>query len=194
MSKTFDQQERGNARPGKTSYGDPRAIEKPKASPNATTAAHPITNSPSDTPAEKSESPSYGSMHSAGKSWGEIAKSLEAKAAAKGPRPKTAEEGRIAMTRHKLAQAESRRMAKHEPQADQELSTKTRGRNKPVPPGTHSVVETMAQSSSESQSEVRGKVYELFEDARTVVRDQAKKGVRLTMRKNSSGDGGWRVE
>jgi uncharacterized protein YifE (UPF0438 family) len=54
VSKTFDQQEKGTARPGKTNYGDPRALENPK---RKTKGGRPRVepNAPPDSPISATE-------------------------------------------------------------------------------------------------------------------------------------------
>ena len=174
MSKTFDQQEKGTARPGKTSYGDPRAIDgSTRSSPDS-----PRHDAPRSKPAPRSEKPlnlsgpiskpdprPKKSPYLSGSSPRE-----QSKAAGKDSRPKTSLPRRVGAVgkRDKRSQAMSLKIA----QWRMEDAT-----------------------GPELTGDERGQVYPKFEEAKAAAIALAKKtGVPVRVRKDSSRADVWRID
>jgi hypothetical protein len=164
MSKTFDQQEQGNARPGKTNYGDPLAIDNSRKTTEARDAPL-VAKLP---PYEGSTGMSFPrpSQRSSGTSSRESVELPVQQSIPKSLRPRRrTTKGRLWKVRGKFAQIKTHQSAESKTLADSGIPGELAGRNDLG-----------------------------FEEAIAIAKDLKKKGVSVTIRRNPSGENTYIVE
>lgn len=167
MSRAFDQQERGTARPGKTSYGDPRALEKPRQPKDP--------NKPKVRPYVPPSADSLKTQQ------GGVSKQRQRKAQAipTGTGQAAPRDG------HSLAGSDAR-VRSEAPVPRVETRTRSTRSNQDE-------VRSPDACDPSPPDMIRGRSYAVFSDATAIAKRCALVGIRLTIKRSANGDG-WVVD